>query len=108
MNRVAITGLGTVNALGQDAGATARALRQGRSAIGPLTGMATDSLQIKIGAQAAGFDPLAHFEQKRLSLLDRCSQLALVAAREAVAQSGLEFRGGLVGRGAAIIGSGVG
>ena len=108
MNRVAITGLGTINALGQDAAATAQALRQGRSAIGPLTGIATDRLQIKVGAQVSDFDPLAHFTEKRLSLLDRCSQLALVAAREAVAQSGLDFRGALGARIAAIIGSGVG
>ena len=108
MNRVAITGLGTVNALGQDAAATARALRQGRSAIGPLTDIPTELLQIKIGAQIAGFDPLAHFEEKRLSVLDRCSQIALVAAREAVAQCGLDLRGALSSRTAAIIGSGVG
>ena len=107
MNRVAITGLGTVNALGQDAAATARALRQGHCAIGPLTTIPTDALQIKIGAEVAGFDPLGHFTEKRLSLLDRCSQLALVAAREAVTQCRLDFRG-LPGRVAAIIGSGVG
>jgi nodulation protein E len=107
MNRVAITGLGVISALGPDAPAAAAALRRGQSCIGPLTLLPTDALQIKIGAEAKGFDPKAHFDDKRLSLLDRCSQLALVAAREAVASCGLEFRG-LAGRAAAILGSGVG
>jgi nodulation protein E len=108
MNRVAITGLGAVSALGADARAASLALRQGRCAIGPLTVTPTDQLLVKIGAEVPGFDPAAHFDEKRLALLDRCSQLGLVAAREAVAASGLDFRGDLGTRTAAIIGTGVG
>ena len=56
-----------------------------------------------------GFDPLAHFEEKRLILLDRVSQFALIAAREAVAQSGLDFRAeGRGDRTACIVGTGIG
>ncbi|HLB80763.1 MAG TPA: beta-ketoacyl-[acyl-carrier-protein] synthase family protein, partial [Dongiaceae bacterium] len=52
--------------------------------------------------------PLAHFEEKRLVMLDRFTQFALIAAREAVAQSGLPRAGGLGEDSAAIIGTGVG
>ena len=107
MNRVAITGLGTINALGHNTIAMTAALREGRSAIGPITRVPPDLLLIKIGAEVSAFDPSAHFDEKQLALLDRYSQLALVAAREAVADSGLDFRA-LAGQGAAIIGSGVG
>ncbi len=56
-----------------------------------------------------GFDPLQHFEEKRLILLDRVSQFALVAAREAVSQSGIDFAADGIGENTAvIIGSGVG
>ena len=109
MRRVAITGMGAICALGQDAGSTWAAMREGRGGIAPITGIPTELLNVKIAAEVRGFDPAAHFEAKRLPLLDRVSQFALVAAREAVAQSGLDFRaGGLGERAACIVGTGIG
>src|ERR1019366_2849868 len=61
-----------------------------------------------IGAEVSNFDPKAHFDDRHLSLLDRCAQFALVAAREAISASGLNFRGELGAHSAAIVGSGVG
>jgi nodulation protein E len=101
--------MGVISALGHSAAANWEALREGRSGIAPIANIPTDLLNIKIAAEVRGFDPAAHFEHKRLPLLDRVSQLALVAAREAVAQSGLDFRAGNRGeRTACIIGSGIG
>jgi nodulation protein E len=109
MRRVAITGMGAINALGHDAAATWSAMREGRSAIGPITNIPVDLLLIKIAAEVRGYDPLTHFDSKRLILIDRVSQFALIAAREAIAQSGLEFRAsGLGERTACIIGTGIG
>jgi nodulation protein E len=109
MRRVAITGMGAISALGLDAASTWSAMREGRSAIGPIVNISTELLVVRIAAEVRGFDPLAHFDAKRLVLLDRVSQFALVAAREAVAQSGLEFRAsGLGERTACIIGTGIG
>ncbi|MEP6939667.1 MAG: beta-ketoacyl synthase N-terminal-like domain-containing protein, partial [Rudaea sp.] len=107
--RVAITGMGAITALGHTAVATWAAMREGRGGIGPITGIPTELLLIKIAAEVRGFDPTTHFEHKRLPLLDRVSQFALVAAREAVAQSGLDFSVGNLGeRTACIVGTGVG
>ncbi len=108
MNRVVITGLGAVSALGFDLRAHAEALRAGRSAIGPITIISTEGLVTKIGAEIRGFDPAAYFESGKIALLDRCAQLALVATREAVAASGLAFREGLGSRTAVVLGAGVG
>jgi nodulation protein E len=108
MNRVVITGLGVVSALGSDARALAEGLRAGQSAIGPLTNFTTEGLITKIGAEIRGLDPNAYFESGKLALLDRCAQFALVAAREAIAASGLSFREGLGARSAVVIGAGVG
>lgn len=109
MRRVAITGMGSINALGHDAASSWTAMREGRAGIGPIANIATDLLQVKIAAEVRGFDPAAHFEPKRLTFLDRVSQFALVAAREAVAQSGLDFRSdGRGERSACIIGTGIG
>jgi len=107
--RVAITGMGAITALGHTASATWAALAAGRSGIGPIETIPTDQLNVKIAAEVRGFDPAAHIDNKRLPLLDRVSQFALIAAREAVAQSGLDFRAeGRGERTACIIGSGIG
>jgi nodulation protein E len=107
--RVVITGMGAVSALGLTARDTWSAMREGRSGIGPITSMPTGILLIKIAAEVRGFDPAAHFDVKRMPLLDRVSQLALVAAREAIAQSGLDFRAeGRGARTACIVGTGIG
>lgn len=104
MNRVVITGFGIVSPLGTTATAMAAALRAGQTAIGPLS---LEGLTDKIGADVKGFDPATHFDDKKLPLLDRCAQFALVAARDAVRQSGLDLRS-LGPKAAAIIGAGVG
>jgi nodulation protein E len=109
MRRVVITGMGAISALGHTADSTWAAMREGRSGIGPFANIPTDLLLVKIGAEVRGFDPAAHIDSKRLTFLDRVSQFALVAARQAVAQSGLEFRAsGLGERTACIVGTGIG
>ncbi len=87
--RVAITGLGAITALGPDMGALWSGVAAGRSGIRPIANIPTDRLQVTHAAEIAGFDPAAHFEERRLPALDRTSQLALVAAREAAASAGL-------------------
>ena len=109
MHRVVITGMGAVTPLGHSAPATWKSLCEGRSAIAPITALPRDTLRIGIAAEVRGFDPLAHFDEKRLILLDRVSQLALVAAREAIAQSGVDFAHEDLGENTAVvIGTGVG
>src|ERR1700722_4080443 len=109
MRRVAITGMGSISSLGHDAGEQWRAMREGRSGIGPIANIPTDLLNVKIAAEVRGYDPLKYFDSKRLILLDRVSQFALIAAREAVAQSGLTFSESNIGeRTACIVGTGIG
>jgi nodulation protein E len=109
MHRVVITGMGAVTPLGHTAAASWNAMREGRSGIGPITSLPRESLRYGIAAEVRDFDPLQHFDEKRLILLDRVSQFALVAAREAVAQSGIDFAADGIGENTAvIIGSGVG
>jgi nodulation protein E len=101
--------MGAICALGHDAGSTWAAMREGRGGIATITGIPTELLNVKIAAEVRGFDPAAHFDSKKLPLLDRVSQFALVAAREAVAQSGLDFRAAALGeRTACIVGTGIG
>jgi nodulation protein E len=108
--RVVITGMGAISALGVGADPLWRGMVDARSGIAPLSSPDPDAeIRMKVGATVNGFDPAQHFESPRLTLLDRVSQFALVAAREAVAQSAIEFRREGVGAlTAVVIGTGIG
>ena len=106
MNRVVVTGLGVFSALGKTAAEFEAALHAGRSGIGPLTVIPTDALLVKVGAEIRDFDPRQHFTEAKLALLDRFTQFGLIAAREAIGDSGVTFRDGPGHRTAVIIGSG--
>ncbi len=93
MHRVVITGMGVVSALGEGVAAHCAALDAGRSAIGELDIPDLDRLAVRIGAQAKGFVGEDRFSRSELSLYDRATQLAMVAADEAIAQAGLSFEG---------------
>ena len=108
MRRVAITGMGVVCALGHNLEQTWKSLRAGKSAIAPLTSVDTTALRFKNGAEVRGYDPSEHFEPSRLMLLDRFAQFALLAARQAVEQSGIEFSPQLRERTAVVTGSSLG
>ncbi len=89
---VAITGMGAISVFGEGAGPLWSALREGRTGIAPLRHERAAELRVKVAAQVPEtFDPDAHFDKRLLPLLDRTSQFALLAANEAVRQSGLEF-----------------
>ncbi|MCZ6860989.1 MAG: beta-ketoacyl-[acyl-carrier-protein] synthase family protein, partial [Alphaproteobacteria bacterium] len=108
MRRVVITGAGCISPLGNDLDTTWRGLVAGESGIGPVIQVPSEKLGIKIAAEVKDFDPAAHFDEKRLSILDRVTQFTLVAAREAIARSGIEFSDELSARTAVIIGTGAG
>jgi nodulation protein E len=108
-HRVVITGQGCVSALGLSAAHTWDGMRRGCSGIGPLTRVPPSDGRVSVAAELKGFVPTDHFDAKRLQLLDPVSQYAIVAAREAVRQSGLDFAAQDIAlRTAVVIGTGVG
>jgi nodulation protein E len=108
LNRVVITGLGVVSSVGQSTQDYWDSLISGRSSFSPPTLGTAAQATGKLVGEVKGFEPAAHFESSQLSLLDRVSQFAIVAARQAVGQSGLALRGEIAERTAAIIGTGSG
>ena len=105
MNRVVITGAGTINPLGADVAATFSAMQEGRCGIGPLAIDDVDRLSIQIGGQIRGYDETAHFNRQQIALYDRFTQFTLLAAREAIGQSGLTFSGGLADQTGVVLGT---
>ncbi len=88
--RVVVTGIGMVSPLGLDAAGTWEQVAAGRSGVGRITHFAPDGYPVQIAGEVPGFDPVAVFGKRRARHLDRVAQLALVAAAEAVAGSGLD------------------
>jgi 3-oxoacyl-(acyl-carrier-protein) synthase len=91
VKRVVITGVGTVSALGNNAREFWESLKAGRSGIGPITKADVSTMRFTNAAEVRGFDASQHFDDKALLWLDPFSHFGIVAAREAVADSGIEF-----------------
>ncbi len=106
--RVAITGMGVFCALGRDLAETWNALRAGRSGIGPITAVDTRQLRFQNGAEIRDYDPAKYFEGNQADFLDRFAQFAVIAARAAVRDSGLELSPALRENAAVVTGSCVG
>ncbi|MBF9029699.1 beta-ketoacyl-ACP synthase II [Rhodobacterales bacterium HKCCE3408] len=105
MRRVVITGMGTINALGRDVPATLEAMREGRCGIGELDIRDVDRLSVRIGGQVKNYDPEELFNRQQIALYDRFTQFTLIAAQEAIGQSGLAFSGALADRSGVILGT---
>ncbi|MDB6182557.1 beta-ketoacyl-[acyl-carrier-protein] synthase family protein [Paracoccus fistulariae] len=95
MRRVVITGAGTINALGHDVATTFEAFREGRCGISQLDFRDVDRLSIQIGAQVHNWRAEDYFNRQQILLYDKFTQFTLLAAKQAVAQAGLDFQGAL-------------
>ena len=105
MNRVVITGAGTINALGHDVPGTLHSMAEGQCGIGKLAIRDVDRLAVKIGGQVRGYDETSHFNRQQIALYDRFTQFALLAAGQAIDQSGLTFSGDLAARSGVVLGT---
>jgi nodulation protein E len=105
--RVLITGLGAVSGLGLDMPSFWNALKEGRSAIKPFD-LPIENIKMRLAVTVPDFEPSKYFSSSELTILDRFSQLAVIAAQEAVDDAGLVCGESMLTDAAAIIGSGCG
>jgi nodulation protein E len=106
--RVAVTGLGVICALGTNTSETWNAVCEGRSGIAPIHSIDVSKLRFRYGAQVCRYDPSKYFEANHARLLDPFSQFAIIAAREAVKDSGITLTPALCQKAAIVTGSGMG
>lgn len=106
--RVVVTGVGAITPLGHDVASIWTRLCRGESGVGPITLFDASLLQTRIAAEVKEFDPIAHFGRREARRYDRFIQFALVAARQAIDDSGLTFSNGASERTGIIIGSAIG
>jgi nodulation protein E len=108
MRRVAITGMGVVAGTGSGLPPFWEAVREGRTSFRALQGLQDASLSIRSGAAVPDFRPELILNRKQLIYLDRFAQLALVAAKQAVLDAGVEWSDALRQSAGVITGSAIG
>ncbi len=108
MRRVVITGMGVIASTGKDVESFFSALLSGRSGIARISQFDPSALTVQIAAEIPAYSPADYFPAKRLEMLDRFSQFALIAAREAMQSSGLEVREEERTHFGVVVGSGMG
>jgi 3-oxoacyl-[acyl-carrier-protein] synthase II len=87
--RVGITGIGIFCSIGKNVEEFHRSLQEGHSGIGPISLFDPSKYPSKIGAQIRDYYPERFFGKKELKRLSRTDQFALIAAEEAVKDSGI-------------------
>ncbi|WP_303642826.1 beta-ketoacyl-ACP synthase II [uncultured Duncaniella sp.] len=90
LKRVVVTGLGAITPLGNDVASTWEAAKAGKSGAGPITHFDASKFKTQFACEVKDFKASDHFDRKKERQLDLYAQYALVAARQAVADSGLE------------------
>ncbi|MDI3316324.1 MAG: beta-ketoacyl-ACP synthase II [Bacillota bacterium] len=88
--RVVVTGLGALTSLGLDVESSWQALLHGRSGVAPITSFDASALPVRFAGEVKGFDPLLYMDRRTARRTGRFAQLALAAARQALASAGLD------------------
>ena len=91
MEKIVITGMGTVNPIGLSVAESWQNVVNGVSGVGPITHFDTSNWNVKIACELKGFEPANYMDAKEARRRDRFEQMGAAAAKEALAQSGLEI-----------------
>lgn len=110
--RVVVTGIGAVTGLGHDAPSTWDGMVAGGSGISTIDNPEFEpwsgQWQVRIAGQARGWDPASRLDAREARRIDRCAQLGISAAIEAVENAGIDFSQEDPSRCGVVIGSGIG
>ena len=108
MERVVITGMGTVNPVGLNVEETWKNLLAGVSGVGPITLFDTSNLLVKIACEVKNFNPEAYMPVKEARRRDRYEWFAAAASQEAIRQAGITTSEAQAGRIGVIFSSAIG
>lgn len=106
--RVVVTGLGAVTPIGNTVPEFWQGIREGRVGIGEITRFDTESFKVKLAAEVRDFDAAERMDPKAAKRMERFSQYAVAAAKEAFADADLHLEEEDSFRAGVIVGSGIG
>ncbi|MDK2838757.1 MAG: 3-oxoacyl-[acyl-carrier-protein] synthase [Thermosipho sp. (in: thermotogales)] len=107
MKRVVITGMGTINPIGKNISEFSENLKKMHIGIDKISSFNAENLPVKIAGEVTGFVPEEYIDKKLSKRIDRYTQFALVAAKESIENSKINFEG-IEERVAVIVASGMG
>lgn len=90
MKRVVVTGIGAITPIGKNLNAYLEGLQNGISGANLITGFDATNFKTQFACEVENFQPEDYFDRKEARKMDRFSQFAMVAAQEAVTQSGID------------------
>ena len=108
MKRVVITGLGAITPLGNNVEEFWKGIKEGKCGIDYIKSFDTTNFKVKLAAEVKGYNPEDYFERREAKRLDKFSQYAMIASREAWKDSGLNEENVNMERVGVVIGSGIG
>ena len=106
--RVVITGLGAVTPIGLTAGESWQAVQDGVCGVAPITQFDPTGMKVQLAAEVKGFDPLVSITRPEAKRMGRFTQFAVCAAKEALADAGMEKTPADADRCGVIVSSGIG
>lgn len=106
--RVAVTGMGVVTPIGIGRDEFLKALKEEKTGFAPITAFDTSEYKVKLAAEVKDFDPEAFMDKKTARRMERFSQFAVAAAKEAIEDAGLDMSREDPFRAGCSIGSGTG
>ena len=106
--RVVITGLGAITPIGKNTEETWKGIQEKKCGIDTITLFDSTGYKTSLDAEVKDFNPLDYLEPKQAKRLDRSSQFALVAAREAFQDSGITEENTDLERVGVFVSSGIG
>ena len=108
MKRVVITGLGAITPIGNNAQEFWKSIKEGKCGIDEIKSFDTTNYKVKVAAEVKDYNPEDYFDKREAKRLDRYSQYAIIAAKEAWKDSGLNESNVNMERVGVIVGSGIG
>ena len=106
--RVVITGLGAITPIGNNAEEFWKGIKEGKCGIDEITHFDTTNYKVKLAGEVKGYDPEEYFDKRSTKRLDRYSQFAIVASKQAWNDSKLDKETENMERVGVILGSGIG
>ena len=108
IKRVVVTGLGSITPIGNNLQEYWQSLLEGRGGVNKINAFDASQYACQIGAEVKGFDPHDYMERKEAKKIDRFSQFAIAASKQALADSQLVIDDLNADRIGVLIGTGVG
>lgn len=106
--RVVITGLGTITPIGNNVEEFWKGIKTNRCGIDKITQFDTENYKVKLAGEVKGYNPEEYFDKRSSKRLDKFSQFAIVASKEAMKDSGITPENTDMTRVGVIISSGIG